>query len=309
MSSSSNLVKSFYLTRENSEPRIIDSNALSEEKIERLRFLMPSFAPEEQAGQDYEPGEFTGGLDATALDALMGEPFEEMYDEEGNLVSNVIKASYEDEQVDSGYEESAAPVYDGPSPEELIEEARQEIETMRRTAEIEIEGLRAEALEDGRRQGYAEGYDQGVREAEALKASIEEERIRLEQKYEEQIIDLEPQFVHAIASVYEKIFDVDLSEHRSLVTSLIRNTMMQTDSCKNYIIHVSRDDYEYVVANKSELMTDTMSEDTTIDIIEDVTLKAGDCMIETANGIYDCGIGTQLTNLRKRLELLSYRAE
>ncbi len=305
MSNSGNLVKSYFLSRGDAEPRVIDSNSLSEEKLERLRMVMPAFEDYGSDDQHYEPGEFTGGLDATAIDALMGDPDEQMYDEEGNPVSNVIKAAPEEEY----YDEPAAPAYDGPSPDELIAQAQEEIEQMRRTAELEIEGMRNAAREEGHRQGYAEGYESGSREAEQLKASVEEERLLLEQRYEEKIVELEPLFVHALTSIYEKVFEIDLSEQKSLIVSLIRNTMLQTDSCKNYMIHVSRDDYPYVVEHKAELMTETMSEDTIIDIVEDITMKSGDCMIETSAGIFDCGLGTQLENLRKRLELLSYRVE
>ena len=43
-----------------------------------------------------------------------------------------------------------------------------------------------------------------------------------------------------------------------------------------------------------------------VDIVEDMTMRQGDCMIETANGIFDCGIDTQLSAIKKRLTLLSY---
>ena len=49
-----------------------------------------------------------------------------------------------------------------------------------------------------------------------------------------------------------------------------------------------------------------MPEDANIDIVEDITMKTGDCMIETPGGIYDCGLGTQLGTLKNKLELLSY---
>jgi flagellar assembly protein FliH len=42
------------------------------------------------------------------------------------------------------------------------------------------------------------------------------------------------------------------------------------------------------------------------EIIEDVTLKTGDCMIESDGGIWDCGLGTQLELLVKQLKILSY---
>ena len=44
----------------------------------------------------------------------------------------------------------------------------------------------------------------------------------------------------------------------------------------------------------------------TVEIVEDMTLGKGECMIETESGIFDCGLGTQLSELRQKLKLLSY---
>ena len=43
-----------------------------------------------------------------------------------------------------------------------------------------------------------------------------------------------------------------------------------------------------------------------IEIIEDIALVKGDCLIETDGGIFDCGISTQLEELSKKLRVLSF---
>lgn len=40
--------------------------------------------------------------------------------------------------------------------------------------------------------------------------------------------------------------------------------------------------------------------------MKDITLGKGECLIETEGGIFDCGLGTQLSELRQKLKLLSY---
>ena len=52
-----------------------------------------------------------------------------------------------------------------------------------------------------------------------------------------------------------------------------------------------------------------MSESTTVDVVEDAAVAKNECMIETENGIYDCGLGTQLDELRKKLMLLAFPME
>ena len=43
-----------------------------------------------------------------------------------------------------------------------------------------------------------------------------------------------------------------------------------------------------------------------VEIIEDVTLRKNECMIETDGGIFDCGLGTQLEGLTNKLKVLSF---
>jgi len=310
---SGNLVKSFYLAREGDEPRVIDTNSIVEEKLSNLRYSAPE--PAQNAldfTEDNYEGEpvFTDGLDADTLNALVGDSdeigeYEEEYDEYGNPVSNVIKAAPQEEDA-YAEPEPEVPVYQGPSREEIEEMARAEVEAMKAEAAGEIERRKTVGYEEGKAQGYEDGLAQASAEMNEARAEIERERANLMQQYEEMIDELEPRFVHVLTSIYEKVFEVDLSGQKELILGLLRNAMGHIESSKSYMIHVSREDYSYVSENKKLLRSDSLSEDAVIDIIEDATLKENECMIETPGGIFDCSLGTELEMLRKKLELLSY---
>ena len=49
-----------------------------------------------------------------------------------------------------------------------------------------------------------------------------------------------------------------------------------------------------------------MRENATLEIVEDRTLNKNECLIETEDGIFDCSLSTQLTELKRKLQLLSY---
>jgi flagellar assembly protein FliH len=148
-----------------------------------------------------------------------------------------------------------------------------------------------------------------MQELEVMREQIEQERHALRAAYEEQIEQLEPEFVRTLTGIYEKVFEVGLDNQSEIVLSLLRNTMRKLDGCKNFLLHVSAADYSYIKEHKAELMTDSTQEGTVIDIIEDSMIREGECTIETVNGIYDCGIGTHLEGLRKKLILLSYNGQ
>ena len=313
---SGNLVKAFYLTREGDEPRVIDTNSIIEEKLGDLLYgdPEPAYVPSENAGEDYDAEPvFEGGLDAETLSALVGDVPEDAeytgeYDEEGNPVSNVIKAVPRNEQESDGAGTYEEPMQ-GPSAEEIAAQAEAQIEAMKAEAAQEIEGLKAAGYEEGKTAGYNEGKAQAMAEINAERTALEKEKAGLEKQFEDMVMELEPRFVHTLTSIYEKIFEVDLSGHRELIVGLLRNAMTHVEGSASYMIHVSRDDYREVADRKDELRTGAVPPDAVIDIIEDATLNANECMIETPGGIFDCSLGTELMNLRKKLELLSYKPE
>lgn len=310
-----NIYKSFYLVPDNEGPRVIDNNSVIEQKLDKLREAYPGYDEDSYNGgydgdyaDGYEDG-FQGGLDADALDVLTLDSYGE-----GEEIPAVIKAEPEDTSDESPVGDGldalmAEPSYDGPTPEELVAKAQEEIAAMKADAEAEIEYARQAAYDEGKHQGYVDGHAEAQEELDQARQELEVQKHLMETDYEAKVADLEPQFVHHLTRIYEKIFEVDFSEHKTLVLALLRNTMSNIPTSKNYMVHVSRDDYKLVNERKELLLRDTAAEGTTLDIIEDATLKANECMIETSSGIYDCSLGTELKALRKRLELLSYTVD
>ena len=285
---SSNLLKSYHVNRDMEGARVIRSNEIVEQKLERIRMVLPQVNLDEFQSVDLAEGNRL--LDP--LDALTSEF------EEGGLTDTVIKA-----------QPVAEPVYEGPTPEELIAQAQAEIEMMRTQAMEELQAERQKVLKSAEKEGYEAGRNRGMQECEALKADVEHERMQLQAFYEQQIDALEPQFVDALTGIYEKIFEVDLDNRKEVVVTLLRNTMKKLDGCKNFLVHVSPADYAYVKEHRENLLSESIQEGTVVDIVEDSMMRESECTIETVNGIYDCGLGTQLEGLRKRLALLSYNGK
>lgn len=292
---SRNLVKSYCLNRNTENARIIDSNEMIAQKLNRIRMVMTEADPSQDG---FVPVDlFTQNAEVDPADLLSSSDLGML--EDGNP-SGVIKAQVEPTPV------MQQPVYEGPTPEELIEQAKEEIEIMHANARSEIDHIRNEAVLQAKKQGYEEGRKQAQMEYEAAKSELNEERARLQAEYEKQIDALEPLFVKTLTGIYEKVFEVGLENQQEIIVTLLRNTMKKLDGCKNFLVHVSTQDYPYVKEHKEQLLSDSSQEGTVVDIIEDSTIRENECTIETINGIYDCGIGTQMKELRNKLILLSY---
>ena len=299
---SKNLVKSYYTTKESSTPRIIDGNATVEEVLERIRYIYPEGVPtvsEYEGFQDFGEGNaeggFQDGIGAEELDGLLT-------DREEGPSSNVIKAA---PVVDESQREAMLQEIEEIR-QQMLEEAQADIAIMKNQAAEELARDRSIAIEEAKIQGYNEGMNRALVEIEEAKRELEAQKNAQDAEYEELLFDLEPQFVRHITNIYEKVFQVDLSEEKSIVVNLLRNAMQRIEGSNNYLIHVSEDDYESVSEKRDELTCAAAATEVVVDIIEDITLRKGECYIETANGIFDCGIDTQLAAIKKKLMLLSY---
>ena len=82
--------------------------------------------------------------------------------------------------------------------------------------------------------------------------------------------------------------------------------MEKIENTRNYLVHVSRQDYEGVMADKERIRAQAGGSSVSVEFVEDSTLSGAQCLIETENGIYDCSLDTQLCELSKKLRLLSY---
>lgn len=284
MLSSHNIYKFNQIVLQDSETRVIDSNERMAEKIAELSKNLQE-TMEENDGEFFTE-EFTDGIEAVRVSQLL--------DDEG---SNVIKE----------------PVYDGPSPQELLDEAREQADAMLEQAKEEAEALKNHAYEEALAKGREKGYADGLQEAEALKEELrreyQEKEEQLTRYYQNKLEELEPSLVDALTDVYEHIFHVNFSDNRDVIIHLLKNTLQKMEGSGEYLIHVSKDDMAFVSMQKNDLLEAGGVVSANFDIIEDVTLKKNQCLIETENGIFDCSLGVELKELKKQLLLLSYEGK
>ena len=269
---SKGLIKGYQVVQKAENPIVVDSNDLIARKIELIRGMSPDG--------------FRSGLHAEEIEVVEGEP-----------------------EPGEGEAIPPQPVYTGPSPEELVAQAQEEIEAMKQAAMQEIESMKLFTMEESRQQGYREGQMQAVSELEKEKKLLKEKEIRMEQEYQDLISELEPRFIDTLTGIYEEIFKVELAEYKPILLHAIGASIRNIEGSRQFIVHVSREDYEAVMAAKPQLTDRLGSTGAALDIVEDITLQANQCMIETSNGIYDCGIGSQLEELGRRLRLLSYERQ
>lgn len=284
---SSNLLKRRYMNVQQEETRVIDTNDLVAKRIEELSVKMRQ--PENDG--------FVTGLTAPVVevDALLTDA-----DGAGMAQSNVIKAGEDAESIRSkALQEANA----------MLSEAQADAERIRSEAKASALAEHDKILADARQKGYSEGLAKAQKESEKYKQQLKEKEKQLETEYQKYIDELEPQFVETITAIYEHIFHVELHSYREILTYLISTTMRKIEGNRSFMIHVSKEDYPYVSMQKKQIAAGATAHNSSVEIVEDLTLGKNECLIETEGGIFDCGLGTQLTELRQKLKLLSFEKE
>ena len=271
---SSNLLKKGFTKLSEDDARVIDTNELV---AKRIRELSAKMQKESNTG-------FVSGLAADKVEAPVTDPEEEKTDFTPS--GNVIKAGEDLQRLKEDAEAEA---------QKIVEDARAQAESILQDARSQAEAERADIQEAARRQGQQEAQAEADR-AEAAR----------EAEYQKRLDELEPEFVDTITGIYEHIFHVDLHSYREVLCYLISTTMRKSEDNRSFLIHVSKEDYPYVSMQKKQISAGAAAPNATVEIVKDITLGKGECLIETEGGIFDCGLGTQLSELRQKLKLLSY---
>lgn len=288
---SSNLLKQGYgfFLNGTEEKRVIDTNELAARRLEELKEAMGMVQGAARNGEFAEG--FVQGIEAADVSALLGT------NDEG---STVLKAESAQEKAQGILDDANAQAQD------ILEGAKIQAEQILRDARGQAETMKQAAMDEGRMSGYRKGKEKADSEAEELRQQLKSREAQLEAEYQGALDQMESQLVEAITGVYEHIFHVELHSYRDILVHLIASTLRRAEDSKVFLIHVSREDYSYVSMQKKQLQAGLPGSGVTLEIIEDITIEKDGCMIETDGGIFDCGLGTQMDQLRQKLLLLSY---
>jgi flagellar assembly protein FliH len=183
--------------------------------------------------------------------------------------------------------------------QEILTKAQVEAQNFEADARQKIEDLRIRVQEEVSRQAYKEGYAEGL--AQGLnegtqKGKEEAEEIKKEAKdllhLAQRAVDVEfskvdETLLRLALKVSERIVRVNLKHHPDYLLHRIRALTLLPQEREGWRLHVSQHDAQW-------LRNLPPKEKLTIPLIEDDTLKPGDCYLECLEGIFDARLEAQL---------------
>lgn len=207
--------------------------------------------------------------------------------------------------------EDESEVEDGPDmealkqqAEALLIDARRQSENIIKEAKLQARALKDQALLEGKEKGYREGKKKAEKEIKQLEQQLQEQIQRTQEEYEEQIQSLEPQFAEVLIGLLYKLTNCLIEDKKDIVIYLINQALTGIERSRNFIIHVSKEDYGFVVSH-SETIKEKVGNKGEMEIIEDVSLEQNQCLIEADSKIIDCSLDVQLEELTKNIQMLA----
>lgn len=201
-----------------------------------------------------------------------------------------------------------------PTPEDLLLEAQVEADRIIAAASAEAARIENEAshhaamlYEQKRQEGYNTGAAQSRSEIDAEKRRLQAEYDAMAQSiasdFESKFDTMEQDIVDVMIRVFNKVFHIQFDNKKQILLHLIKDTLLGIDAGKAFAIRVSEANFKFVESHVADIK-EKIGNDVNIDVINDLTLEDEACIIETENGVYNCGIEMVLNNLEKDIRSL-----
>lgn len=268
-------------TTVNKDERIIDYNDIIREKLHALM---------EDKDERMDSDGLINGLNADVVEELISD---DNTGSDADMEHAVTKEQFD--EIIAGANAKA---------DEIINNANNDAQSIIDEANFQSQSI----YEDAKNRGFNEGMSSAQAEIDNKKAELEQEyRNKLDElnvEYEKKKAQIEPELVDVLTEVFKKVTMTVSEDNQDIILHLINNVMMHADNSKDFIIKVSPDDYKFLVNNQGKIYC-AMSKEIQMDIVEDVTMKKNECIIETDTGVFNCSLDIELNNLIKDLKLLS----
>ncbi|MEJ5250254.1 MAG: type III secretion system stator protein SctL [Chthonomonadetes bacterium] len=188
----------------------------------------------------------------------------------------------------------------GPTPEELLAEAKRVLAEAHRQAEQ----MRQDAVRKGYADGLQIGREEGLREyqqaIDALRQEVQKlvdallaERQRLWEEMEPQILDM-------VLDIARKVLREEIQARREATLSIIKHALRRVADTEHVRIRVHPDDLQIAREHREDFLAvcDGVKQ---IEIVDDQRVGGGGCIIETPSGTIDASLRTQMQSVEKVL--------
>jgi len=182
----------------------------------------------------------------------------------------------------------------------IVEHAKVEA----RNIEGEIKDKETKILNDARKRGYQDGFEEGYKNGEAeVKRLTDRIQIILNstiEKRNEIFVETEQQIINLVLLIAKKVIKVISENQKNVVINNVVQALRKLKSRGDVAIRVNLSDIELTSQHKKDFV-EMVEGVKSIKILEDSTVDKGGCIIETDFGAIDARISSQLHEIEEKI--------
>ena len=188
--------------------------------------------------------------------------------------------------------------------DKIIAEAHSQAEDLAAETHKTLEDERTAAIAEGREAGRLEGYADGRAEVERLIERTQTVLERAQDKRGEILTETEQEIINLVLRITRKVVKVISENQREVIVSNVVQALRKVRDRGNIIIHVNLADLKLATEHTKDFIR-ILEGVKSIQVVEDSTVDAGGCVIETDFGEIDARISSQLAELESKIMEIS----
>lgn len=192
--------------------------------------------------------------------------------------------------------------------EMIIKEAEYEAAKIIESAENEANVRAAEIQDKAWQAGYSEGNETARAQNEALLQETQNIRNSAIAEHDRTIACMEEEIIEMTIDISKKVIGVEFQTNPENMLSIVKQALEKCSNRNDMTIKVAKEDYSFLNANMDKLLSMVQGVGE-VAIKQDLSLKPGDCIVETPFGSVDAGMQTKLVKIEQAFrELMEDRA-
>lgn len=200
---------------------------------------------------------------------------------------------------------------------QMLKDAKIQAEILRQEGKAQADKLLLDAktqaqaiLEEARQNGYDKGLEEG-RKAGIEQVAREQHHILVEgnsnaertlaqarESCRDYVIGAENIIAEMVLKIANKVLPQHFIDMPQTILPLVQEAIRKVKDQPHVIVRVAPESYELVMMAQSEFQA-MLEGSGTLEVKSDESLKSGDCLVESPNGLVDAGISTQLGLIEK----------
>jgi len=181
---------------------------------------------------------------------------------------------------------------------DMIERAREEALSIVEDAEVKSKLLCERAKQEGFKQGYNAGFQEGLNQAEELIMQAREALAQSQRTFEEYLQKCEPYLLALVIEIAEKVIGTSIDYDPELIFPMIRKGIEALGEESNITIRVNPEFAALLEGGKQGLEGQFNSK--TIEIVADPSISTG-AIVESPHGQADVTLDTQLRKIAEAI--------